>query len=143
MQRVARLLVVEDNMGDVELLRDALTRGGHAYELDVVPDGQAAIERMTEICDNGATPPDLVILDLNIPRRDGRSVLAYRRSREELLAIPVIVFSSSNAVRDVRECYVLGANCYVRKPADLQSFRDVVRQIEAFWLETACIPGPE
>jgi len=140
----SRILLVEDNPADVRLAQEALAEEGVATDLAVVRDGVEALAYLRREDPYATSPrPDLILLDLNLPRKDGRAVLAEIKEDAELRRIPVIVLSSSRAARDVSRCYGLHANCYIAKPVQLQQFVDVVRKIQEFWLQTAELPdGP-
>jgi len=132
------ILLVDDNPADQDLFQEALGGGANRPQLCMVPDGEEAI---AFLCRSGkfwaATRPDLVVLDLNLPRKDGRAVLANAKSDPELRLIPIVVFSTSGSRSDIVECYALGANCYVSKPGSLTDFRKAVQSIEHFWLRVA------
>jgi CheY-like chemotaxis protein len=133
---------VEDNPGDVRLMREALASHGHAEAaLKVVEDGEQALSflaRRTPYSD--APRPDLIFLDLNLPRRDGREVLHEIKSSEALKRIPVIVLTTSDADADVRRVYELQANCYIQKPTDLDEYLSVIKACENFWLHIVRLP---
>jgi two-component system, chemotaxis family, response regulator Rcp1 len=134
-------LLVEDNPGDVELIRLALKNGHATNRISVVEDGEQAIhflERTGKYTD--ASPPDLILLDLNLPRIDGREVLEAIKTDPKLKHIPVVVFTTSDAQRDVQQAYHRHANCYVTKPADADAFLRAVRDIETFWLTLVRLP---
>ena len=135
------ILLVEDNPGDVRLMREALMPGVASKTLQVVEDGEQAI-RFLRRADPYAesTRPDLIFLDLNLPRKDGREVLAEIKSDLVLRRIPVIVLTTSEADRDVHRAYDLHANCYVRKPTDLDEYLSVIRACENFWLNIVRLP---
>jgi two-component system, chemotaxis family, response regulator Rcp1 len=136
------ILLVEDNPGDVRLTREALREADLDYALAVARDGVEALARLRGEGEHaGAARPDLVLLDLNLPRMDGREVLAAVKADPELCDIPVIVLSSSEAEMDVRGAYQLHANCYICKPVDLDGFIAVVRAIDAFWFTTVRLPA--
>lgn len=145
MIRRAEILVVDDNPGDVRLVREALQYEGCApIKLHVCRDGVEAEDFLYRRGDHGTAPrPDLIVLDLNMPRKSGRAVLADIKADETLRTIPVIVLSTSDAEKDVLESYRLHANCYIKKPVELDRFIDAVRGIEAFWLGTARLPEGE
>lgn len=140
--RVINLLLVEDNPGDVRLIREAFDEAEIVNNMNVVADG---VEAMAYLRREGAYSlaprPDIVLLDLNLPKKDGREVLTDIKADEDLKRIPVIVLTSSNAERDILSTYGLHANCYVTKPADLDEFISVVRSIHGFWLGVAKLPG--
>ena len=137
--RTFRILVVEDNPADVFLLEEALKECDFAVQLDHVSDGEAAIEWI-RTCDEEKRRPDLVILDLNLPKRSGHEVLQSIRSNEATRSLPVIVMSSSVSSRDIGRAYEFQANSYVRKPGDLDQLFEVVRMIERIWLGTVTLP---
>lgn len=143
--RPVRVLLVEDNAGDVELIGDALresARGlGQALELSIVGDGVEASDFLHR---RGAfarmTLPDLVILDLNLPRRSGLEVLREIKGDARLRAIPIVVLTSSEEERDIVGSYLAGANCFVTKPDSLHAMRGTVEQIRHFWTTVARLP---
>jgi len=137
------LLMVEDNPGDVDLAREALSqaRGFLLENLHVATDGEQAMRFVRQHGEYVDAPrPDLILLDLNLPRKDGREVLAEIKSDPLLCAIPVVVLTSSDSQEDVARSYRLHANCYVKKPGDLDRFLEIVRRIEQFWLSVAQLP---
>lgn len=135
------ILLVEDNPGDVRLTREALREGRMPTRLSVVGDGEEAPDFLHRRGRHAAAPrPDLILLDLNLPRMDGREVLAAIKSDDALRRIPVVVLTSSLAEPDVLASYQLSANCYVAKPVDYEQFIRVVRAIEEFWLTVARLP---
>lgn len=138
------ILFVEDNPGDVRLTQEALKDEKLAVSMHVVQDGieaMAFLRREGEYAD--APRPDLILLDLNLPRKDGREVLAEVKTDDELKHIPVVVLTSSEAETDVVKCYDLHANCYVTKPVDLEQFSTVVKTIENFWFTIVRLPEEE
>jgi CheY-like chemotaxis protein len=135
------ILIVEDNPGDVRLTREALNEGRIANELHVAGDGVEALEYLDRHCDQvGNGCPDLILLDLNLPRLDGREVLARLKEDQRYRRIPVVVLTTSSAEADVLESYDLHANCYINKPVDFEQFIKVVRSIESFWLSVVRLP---
>lgn len=138
---VAEILLVEDNPADSRLTQEVLAERGLPSRLSVVPDGSAALAFLRRQVPYADAPrPDLILLDLNLPRRDGREVLAEIKGDPDLLRIPVVVLTTSGSPEDVSRCYDLRANCYITKPAGLDRFIDVLRQIEDFWLDVAVLP---
>ena len=140
--RLIEILMVEDNPGDVRLTREVLSEGKVLNNLTVVEDGEAAMDylnRRGRYTD--ATRPDLVLLDLNLPRRDGREVLEFIKNHPTLHTIPVIILTSSKSEADIISSYALHANCYISKPVDLPQFLSVVRSIEQFWLSIVQLPS--
>ena len=140
--RRALILLVEDNLGDARLVREALNEAGASAALKHMPDGLEALAFLRrEGAHAGAPRPDLILLDLNLPRKSGREVLAEIKSDATLRRIPVVVLTSSQSDDDILSVYNLHANCYVAKPADLEHFLTVIRSIEHFWFTTARLPG--
>ena len=136
------ILLVEDNAADVRLTEEALKEGKVRNHLHVARDGMEALEflrRQGKFKD--ATRPDLVLLDLNLPRRDGREVLADIKNDPDLKMIPVVVLTTSSAEADILKSYKLHANCYITKPVDLEQFVNVVRSIDDFWLTVVRLPS--
>lgn len=135
--QLMKILLVEDSLADVELTLDALKNGRVANEVMVIRDGAAALEHLRANRDNH---PDLVILDLNLPRLSGHEVLAAMRADESMKRIPVAVLTTSSAEADVVKTYDLGANCYLTKPVDIEQFIYVVQSIDDFWLGLVRLP---
>jgi CheY-like chemotaxis protein len=135
------ILLVEDNPADVRLTREALKEAKVLNTLHVVEDGMAALEFLRKRDQYAGSPaPDLILLDLNLPRKDGREVLAEIKQDENLKRIPVVVLTTSRADEDIVRSYNLHANAYVTKPVDLKQFLDVIRAIEEFWLAVVTLP---
>ena len=137
------ILLVEDNPGDVRLTQEALKEGNfsHSLQLKVVPDGEEAIlflSRKGKYANEEI--PDIIFLDLNLPRKDGREVLAEIKENPELKMIPVVVLTTSEAEQDILKSYQLHANCYITKPVDINQFIDVVKSIENFWFNVVKLP---
>lgn len=140
--RPIEILLVEDSPGDVRLTREALRDAKIANHLHVVSDGEEAIAFLRRDGTYGAAPtPDLVLLDLNLPKKDGREVLAEVKNDPLLKRIPVVVLTTSQAERDIVQSYELHANCYVTKPVDLDQFVDVVRSVQDFWFTIVKLPS--
>ena len=136
------VLLVEDNPGDVYLTREAFELGSIAKTLTVVEDGEAALDYLFRRgAYANARVPDLVLLDLNLPKVDGRDVLATIKADPELRHIPVLILSTSNAEKDVAGAYEHHANCYLTKPSDLADYVDLIRHIEEYWLNMVCLPA--
>jgi CheY-like chemotaxis protein len=137
----AEILLVEDNPGDVRLTEEALRGGALAYRLSVAQDGVDALSFLRREGGYGGAPrPHLILLDLNMPRKNGLEVLNEIKHDPDLKRIPVIVLTTSQSERDIRAAYGLNANCYVSKPVDLHQFLEVVRRIELFWFGTVRLP---
>ena len=145
--RSIEILLVEDNPGDVDLAREALENGKVHNNLHVVGDGEAAmafLRRQRQYAD--APRPDLVLLDLNLPKKDGREVLAEIKSDPHLMRIPVVILTTSKAEEDILKSYNLHANCFITKPLDLNQFIKVVQAVEDFWFSIVKLPpknGPD
>lgn len=140
--KALHILLVEDNPGDVRLVREALRDSDTPLELNVVNDGEQAIQFLSRGGSFRSAPrPDLVLLDLNLPKKSGHEVLAEIKTSDEWRSIPVLVYTSSDADADVNGAYDLHANCYVRKPSNLDEVVQVLRCIEMFWLRRTRLPS--
>lgn len=139
-----QVLLVEDNPGDVRLTKEALKEGKLLNELTVVGDG---VEALSFLRKEGkyadALQPELILLDLNLPKKDGREVLAEIKADPRLRRIPVVVLTTSSAEEDILKIYDLHANCYITKPVDLEQFMRVVKSIEDFWVSVVKLPSYE
>ncbi len=140
--RPVETLLVEDNEADIRLTREVLADGRVLNRLNVARDGEEAMAylRRQPPFEN-ATRPDLILLDLNLPRKDGREVLAEIKGDEDLKRIPVVILTTSRAEADVAQTYDLHANCYIVKPVDLGQFINLVRSIEDFWIKVVRLPA--
>ena len=139
--RPIEILLVEDNPGDVRLTVEALKEGKVRNRLNVASDGVEALAFLRrEDRFRDAPRPDLILLDLNLPRKDGREVLAVIKDDPRLRRIPVVVLTTSKAEEDVLNSYDLHASCYVTKPVDLDQFMNVIRSIDDFWLSVVRLP---
>ncbi len=139
--KMIEILLVEDNPGDVELVREALGEGKIHNELHVASDGVEAMKYLKRQGEHATSAcPDLILLDLNLPKKNGREVLQEIKSDPDLKLIPVVVLTSSKAEEDIIKSYNLHANCYVTKPVDLDQFLHVVKSIEDFWLTVVKLP---
>ena len=135
------ILLVEDNPGDVRLTIEAFRENRVRNKLSVVADGVEALAFLRQEGKYAAVPrPDLILLDLNMPKKDGREVLAELKADENLRRIPVIVLTTSQAEEDILRVYGLNGNCYISKPVDLEQFIKVVKCIEDFWLTIVKLP---
>lgn len=135
------ILMVEDNPGDVRLAQETLKDSKVANTLHVVQDGLAALDFLYRRGEYGAAPrPDLILLDLNLPKKNGREVLEVIKQDAHLQMIPVVILTTSKAEEDVMRAYSLHANCYITKPIDLAQFIKIVRTIEEFWLAIVTLP---
>jgi len=139
--KTAEILLIEDNLGDVRLIKEAFKEGKIINHMSVVEDGEAAMAFLRrEGPYAGAVRPDLILLDLNLPKKDGREVLAEIKADEDLKRIPVVILTTSRAEEDILRTYNLHANCYVTKPVDLEQFLTVVQSIEDYWLAIVTLP---
>ena len=144
MKKLPQVLLVDDNPADVGLAREALAGGRHQSCISTVGDGEEAMAFLHRAGQYANTVrPDLVILDLNLPKKDGRAVLAEAKADTDLRSIPVVVFSTSQSMLDIARSYELGANCYVSKPGNLSDYFLAVRSIEEFWFGSASLPRKE
>jgi CheY-like chemotaxis protein len=134
---VTRILLVEDNRADAILLQEALRAADVSSPVDHVTDGEQALAHQRET----NTPPSLMLLDLNLPRMDGREVLATVKADPELRDIPVIILTTSSAPKDVELAYSRGANAFVRKPLGMDRLVEAAASIRDFWLRTATLPS--
>jgi two-component system, chemotaxis family, response regulator Rcp1 len=138
------VLLVEDSPGDVRLTQEAFREAGTRIHLHVAPDGAAAMAFLKRQGPHSNAPrPDFILLDLNLPRMDGREVLSHIKEDASLKTIPTIILTTSEAEADVLKSYQLHANCYLNKPVQLDAFEIVVKTINAFWLTMAKLPPRE
>ena len=142
--RPVEILLVEDNPGDERLTREALKEGKVYSNLHWVKDGVEAMDFLRRTGRHaGAVRPDIILLDLNLPKKDGREVLEEIKTDEDLKRIPVVVLTTSQADEDILRSYDLNANCYISKPVVLDDFVRVVKSIESFWLTIVTLPPTE
>ncbi|OLE18372.1 MAG: response regulator [Betaproteobacteria bacterium 13_1_20CM_3_63_8] len=135
------ILLVEDNAGDVRLTKEALKEGKVYNNLHWAKDGVEALEFLRRKGKHAKAPrPDIILLDLNLPKKDGREVLSEIKSDDQLKHIPVVILTTSKAEEDVLRSYKLHANCYITKPVDLGKFIVVVQSIDRFWLTVVTLP---
>jgi two-component system, chemotaxis family, response regulator Rcp1 len=136
------ILLVEDNLGDARLTQEALKEGKVYSNLHWTKDGVEALEFLNRKGKYSNAPrPDIILLDLNLPKKDGREVLSEIKNDEKLRHIPVVILTTSKAEEDVLRSYELHANCYVAKPVDLEKFIKVVQSIDRFWLTVVTLPA--
>jgi two-component system, chemotaxis family, response regulator Rcp1 len=139
--KIADILIVEDNPGDARLIKEVLNSNKIYTSLHMVKDGVEAMEFLRNEGKYSSVPkPDLIILDLNLPRKDGREVLSEIKSDTELKHIPIVIMTISQAEEDILKSYNLHANCYITKPIDLNQFIKVVKSIEDFWFTIVKLP---
>jgi two-component system, chemotaxis family, response regulator Rcp1 len=144
MKRTPEVLLVDDNPADRDLTHEALGRSMHDFCVNSVEDGVEALAFLQHEGNYADKPrPDLIVLDLNLPRKHGREVLSEVKRNPDLARIPVVIFSTSQASSDINGSYDLGANCYLRKPGNLPEFRAVVQSMADFWLNSAVLPHKE
>jgi CheY-like chemotaxis protein len=142
--RPIEILLIEDNAGDARLAREALRDAKVANNLSWVADGVEAMSFLRREGQYAAAPrPDLILLDLNLPRKDGREVLSAIKADERLKRIPVVILTTSQAEEDIVRAYHLNANCYISKPVELDQFIKVVKTIEDFWLTIVKLPSDQ
>jgi CheY-like chemotaxis protein len=135
------MLLVEDNPADVVLLKYGLEEAEAAYDLQVAKDGEEAASILRDIKASNDIRPDLILLDLNLPKRSGHEVLAIVKADTWLRFIPVVILSSSEAPSDIMSAYGHGANSYLRKPSSLDESLDLIRTVEHYWLNLALLPA--
>lgn len=144
MKRLRAILLVEDNPADVKITERALRDSGLPVDLHVVRDGEEAMDYLLRrglyAGDKGCRVPDLILLDLNLPRLSGREVLERVRATPDLRAVPIVVLTTSKRHEDVQAMYAAGANTYIEKPQDFQRFVEVLRTIQSYWMDTALLP---
>ena len=146
-RKPAIILLVEDDLGDQELTRRALAQGKIENELRIVNDGEEALDylfRRGQYTDRKSSPrPDLILLDLNMPRKGGRQVLQQLKRDRHLQRVPVVVLTSSMAEDDIGYCYDAGASSYIPKPATFQGWVDMITMLNKYWFELVQLPSPE
>lgn len=134
------VLVIEDSLADQEIIRRAFLAADDSCELVMMMDGESALAHLEEVNRIGAPRPDVVLLDLNLPNLTGREVLERIRSNVALRHLPVLILTTTQAPREVLECYRLGANCFITKPSAFQDFVSLIRSTCGFWFGTARLP---
>lgn len=139
--KMVEILLIEDNPGDIRLVKEVFKDAKLNNNLQVALDGEEAIKMLRQEGEYFKTPrPDLILLDLNLPKKNGREVLREIKEDDELKCIPVVILTTSNAEEDLIETYKRDANCYITKPVDLDEFIKVVKSIQNFWLEIVKLP---
>jgi CheY-like chemotaxis protein len=140
--RKLEILLVEDNPGDVRLIKEAFRDSPSVGSFQVTVDGEAAIDYLSNVGENGLNPrPDMIFLDLNLPKKNGLEVLEEIKSNPMLRSIPIVVLTTSNSEEHIYRSYNLNANCYITKPVDFDEFMNVVKVIETFWFNIARLPS--
>jgi len=141
MSETIRVLLIEDNPGDADLTKETLEENRVHVEIAIAVDGPQALDRLHRRSPFEREPlPDLILLDLNLPKMSGRDVLADIKQDPALRNIPVVVLTSSDAEQDIVKSYEMGANCYVTKPVGLEAFQSIVRTLDGFWLTVVKLP---
>jgi two-component system, chemotaxis family, response regulator Rcp1 len=141
MRKEIKILLVEDNDGDIFLTLEALKEARIHNEIDVVKDGEKALQYLNKENEfANAETPDLILLDINLPKVDGKEVLARIKSDDILKVIPVVMLTTSDSERDIMDSYQNHANCYITKPVDFQKFIDVVQTVKNFWINIVQLP---
>lgn len=136
------ILIVEDNSADLMIMQEALANTRLCANVHPVANGENAMKFLRRVGEYAAAPrPQLILLDLNMPRKNGLEVLEEIKSDRMLMSIPVVVLTTSHAEHDIASAYAAHANCYIRKPVDFPSFCDVMRRIGSYWFELASLPG--
>ena len=144
MEYAAEVLLVDDNPADIDLVREGLRKRSSAFRVSAVSDGEEAISFLRKRGRFADAPePDIIVLDLNLPRKDGREVLAEVKTDAMLARIPVVIFTTSAACADVNFSYQHGANCYLQKPGNFPDYMSVVKSLAGFWLDLALLPNKE
>ena len=140
----ARILLAEDNIPDQKLFARAIKKTNFQIDLDIVANGEEALEYLMNnndtVNEESNSPPDLIMLDINMPRVNGKQVLSTIKQDPKLKCIPVVVYTTSNQNSDIAECYKLGANCYVTKPSRLKETLNTISKITEFWLRIVALP---
>jgi two-component system, chemotaxis family, response regulator Rcp1 len=135
------ILLVEDNLGDIRLTTEAFKEGRLLNNITVMRDGvEALLYLRSQGKYSDAKRPDLILLDLNLPKKDGRAVLADIKADQDLMHIPVIILTTSEAEQDILRSYQLHANCYITKPVDMEQFMKVIRYVEGYWFSIVRLP---
>jgi CheY-like chemotaxis protein len=137
------ILLIEDNEGDIVLTLEALQDARIKNKVNVIKDGDAAIKYLEKVKDGNGVVPDLILLDINLPKIDGKEVLAHIKSDSHLKKIPVVMLTTSSSETDISDAYSNHANCYITKPVDFNKFFDIIKAIEDFWIMIAKLPSKD
>jgi two-component system, chemotaxis family, response regulator Rcp1 len=141
-RKAVEILLVEDNPGDIRLIQEAFKEGGVSSRLNITRDGEQALAYLRRQGTYAMSPrPAFIILDLNLPRKDGREVLSEIKKDKELRQIPVVILSTSTSADDITHAYDLHANCYIQKPLDVENLVQLGKSLEEFWLSTVLLPA--
>ena len=139
--RSIKIFLVEDNEGDIFLTKKAFEKAKISNSIQVAKDGEEAVEKLIEICENSRESlPDIIFLDINLPKKDGKEVLYEIKNHPDLKRIPVVILTSSEAEKDILKSYDLQANSYIIKPINLEKFNTVVSTLEDFWFSIVSLP---
>jgi len=139
--KVRQLLIVEDNVADATLILEFVRATNSTVDATVIKDGEEAMSYLLQIgSHSSALRPDLVILDLNLPNKDGREVLSEVKNHPSLKSIPIMIFTTSQAEDDILSCYRNHANCYVTKPMELEKFAEIIKLVDRHWFRTVRLP---
>jgi CheY-like chemotaxis protein len=137
------ILLIEDNEGDIVLTLEALQEARIKNKVSVIKDGDAAIKYLEKVKEGEGTVPDLILLDINLPKIDGKEVLTYIKNDGHLKKIPVVMLTTSSSENDISDAYSNHANCYITKPVDINKFFDIIKAIEDFWIMIAKLPSKD
>lgn len=141
-QENVNVLLIEDNLGDIRLVKEAFAENKLLNNLNVVRNGEQAMEYLYKKGEyKDAVQPDLILLDLNLPKKDGREVLEEIKNNNMLASIPVVILTTSDLEKDILESYSLHANCYITKPVDMGKFIDIVKLVKEFWFSIVKLPS--
>jgi CheY-like chemotaxis protein len=135
------ILLIEDNEGDILLTIEALSESKYKNEVTVIKDGDAALNYFNDAINYNKTLPDLVLLDINLPKIDGKEVLSFIKKHPKLKMIPVLMLTTSSSDADIRDAYSSYANCYITKPVDFNNFFEIIKSIEDFWATIVRLPA--
>ncbi|HEX8332318.1 MAG TPA: response regulator [Segetibacter sp.] len=135
------ILLIEDNEGDILLTVEALSESNYKNEVTVIKDGDAAINYFQNAISENKSLPDLVLLDINLPKIDGKEVLSFIKTHPKLKIIPVLMLTTSSSDADIRDAYSNYANCYITKPVDFNNFFEIIKSIEDFWITMVKLPA--
>lgn len=142
MLQPSTILIIEDNPGDIFLMKKSFESVPAKHQLHIATDGQEALEYLYDSANGGSSKrPDLILLDLNLPKVDGREILYRIKQHDDLKTIPVVMFSSSSSAKDIMGSYDLQANCYVVKPYAYEEYATIINSIFQFWISTASLPS--
>ena len=135
------IFLIEDNQGDIRLIKEAFKSTGTPCNVAIARDGIAAMEHLQGVIEGRCQSPDLILLDLNLPKKDGRELLADIKANVDLQHIPIVVLTTSQNEEDITDCYDLHANCYITKSRTLAQLFTIIKGIDEFWLQTAALPN--